>query len=391
MYSRQEHGVDYLALPLAEMEAIFHTFEAEVNEAQRVQPASKELVRQAVRRKGVARCPVRNRTLSLDIILKYGNELADLYCRYPDDVVCLHPYDFAMGYQPPGRKDRINPISSMIHTSEWTDEWGTRWKHARGGVSAVEVDYPIKDWSMLDGYLESRMPRAGAPGRLEAVLPWLKMHRQTRYCIGMIILGIWERLQTLRGYENAFMDHLDSERALHRLIEALTQYVVELVGCWAEIGVDAVFLSDDWGTQQSLMISREMWSRFYRAPYRRVFDEAHRWGLDIIFHSCGNVEEIIPDLIDIGLDVLNPLQPGAMNLPRVAKNFGGHVAFFGGIDDQNLLSKGTPEQVREEARRAVDTLGRPYGNAFIMAPANVITPDVPLENIEALMEAGHGS
>lgn len=154
--------------------------------------------------------------------------------------------------------------------------------------------------------------------------------------------------------------------------------------------MDAVFLADDWGTQRSLMISLEMWSSFYRKSYRRIVDEAHRLGLDIIFHSCGNVEEIIPDLIDIGLDVLNPLQPGAMNLPRVARNFGGQVSFFGGIDDQSLLIKGTPEQIKEEARRTVDTLGRPYGNAFIIAPANVMAPDVPLENIEALMEAGHG-
>jgi uroporphyrinogen decarboxylase len=242
---------------------------------------------------------------------------------------------------------------------------------------------------MLNGYLSNRMPKADAPGRLDAVLPWLEMHKPTRYCIGMIILGIWERVRALRGDENAFLDHLDSEKELTRLIEALTRYFVELIGCWAKIGVDAVFLADDWGTQRSLMISRQMWSRFYREPYRRLFDEAHRLGLDMIFHSCGNVEEIIPDLIEIGLDVLNPLQPGAMNLDRVARNFGGQVAFFGGIDDQNLLSKGTPEQIKQAARCAMDTLGRPYGNAFIMAPANVITPEVPLANIEALMEAGH--
>lgn len=390
MSSTRDPERDYRALPLEQMEAIVQEFEVRVNESQQVQPAGKDFVRRAVNRKGVARCPVRNKTLSLDIILKYGNDLADLYCRYPDDIVCLYPYDFTVGYQAPGRKDRINPIYSMIHASEWTDEWGTRWKHAFGGIGAIEIDYPIKDWSMLDGYLKSRMPRADAPGRLDAVLPWLKMHGQTRYCIGMIILGIWERVRNLRGNENALMDHLDSERELTRLIEALTWYLVELVDCWAKIGVDAVFLTDDWGTQRSLMISREMWSRFYRESYRRVFDEAHRLGLDIIFHSCGNVEEIVSDLIDIGLDVLNPLQPGAINLPRIARNFGGHVAFFGGIDDQSLLSKGTPKQIKEEARRTLDTLGRPYGNAFIIAPANVMTPDVPLENIEALMQAGLG-
>jgi uroporphyrinogen decarboxylase len=380
---------DYRQLPLEEMERIVREFDEQVNLAQQAQPASKEFVGKAVRRKGVPRCPIRNKTLSLDIILKYGKTLAELYRRYPDDLVCLHPYDFPVGYQPPERKDRINPIHSMIHTSEWTDEWGTRWKHAYGGVGAISIDFPIKNWGMLNDYLRDRLPRADALGRLDSVLPWLAMHKSTRYCVGMMILGIWERVRALRGDENAFVDHLDSEKELTRLIEALTQYLFELIGRWAEIGVDAVFVGDDWGTQRSLMISREMWSRFYRRPYRRLFDEAHRLGLDTIFHSCGNVEEIIPELIDIGLDVLNPLQPGAMDLERVARNFGGQVAFFGGIDDQNLLSKGTPEQVKQEARRAMDTLGRPYGNAFIMAPANVITPEVPLANIEALMEAGH--
>jgi uroporphyrinogen decarboxylase len=380
---------DYRQLPLGEMEGIVREFEERVNLALLAKPASKDLVRKAVRREGAGRCPIRNKTLSLDLILKCGKALAELYRRYPDDLVCLHPYDFAVGYQPPERQDRINPISAMIQASEWTDEWGTRWKHAYGGVGAIGIDFPIKDWSMLNAYLDNRLPRARAPGRLDAVLPWLQMHRSTRYCIGMINLGIWERVRALRGDENAFLDHIDSERELTCLIEALTQYLLELIGCWAEIGVDAVFLTDDWGTQRSLMISRPMWSRFYRRPYRRVFDEAHRHGLDMIFHSCGNVEEIIPELIDIGLDVLNPLQPAAMNLERVARNFGGQVAFFGGIDDQSLLSKGTPEQVKQAARRAMDTLGRPYRNAFIMAPANVITPDVPLANIAALMEAGH--
>jgi len=230
MSSTRDLERDYHALPLEQMEAIVQEFEVRVNEAQQIQPGSKDFVRRALRRKGVSRCPVRNKTLSLDIILKYGNDLAELFCRYPDDIVCLYPYNFTVGYQPPGRKDLINPIYSMIHASEWTDEWGTRWKHAFGGMGAIVVDYPIKDWSMLDGYLKSRMPRADAPGRLDAVLPWLKMHQQTQYCIGMIILGIWERVQTLRGNENAFMDHLDSERELTRLIEALTQHFVELVG-----------------------------------------------------------------------------------------------------------------------------------------------------------------
>jgi uroporphyrinogen decarboxylase len=375
---------------MARMEEVRAQFEEKINAAQRASSASKDFVRDAMHHKGAPRCPVRNRTLSLDVIFKYGDELADLFCRYPDDVICVYPYEFAIGHQPPDKPDRIHPVRAFTQPTVWVDEWGTEWQHAAGGVGASEMDYPLKDWSMLDRYLSEQIPHPRAPGRLDAALPLLRDFRRTKYCIGMMILVLWDRFRTLRGNLNCFMDLYDYRSEVHRLVEALTEYSLELISYWAETGIDALFLADDLGTQRSLIISRDLWREYFRIPYRRLFDEAHRVGLDVIFHSCGNIEELIPDFIDIGVDVINPLQPGAMDLSRVSRRFGGQVAFFGAIDDQNLLREGSPVQVKEEVRRIIDLLGRPFGNAFIPAPSNVIAPEVPLENIRALMEAGHG-
>lgn len=121
MSAMQNEKEDYRALPLEQMEAIVRDFETRVNQAQAARPDSKEFVRQAIRRRGAARCPIRNRALSLDIILKYGRDLAELFSRYPDDVVCLYPYDYAVGYQPPA-----NTILYMTHNPKPLPVWIVR-------------------------------------------------------------------------------------------------------------------------------------------------------------------------------------------------------------------------------------------------------------------------
>jgi len=183
-----------------------------------------------------------------------------------------------------------------------------------------------------------------------------------------------------------FYTHADEVR---RLIAALTGYVKVLVRRWSQLGADAVFLTDDWGSQTALMISPTMWRAFFKEQYADLFAEAHRGGMQVIFHSCGNVLSIVEDLIEVGVDVLDPVQPGAMDPAELVRHYGGQVSFAGAVDLQQLLARGTPTQVRAEVRRLIDQLGRPYGGGYIVAPANVLTPDIPLENLVALFETAH--
>ena len=148
-------------------------------------------------------------------------------------------------------------------------------------------------------------------------------------------------------------------------------------------------MTDDWGSQNGLMISPDLWRSLFKPYYARVFAEIHRLGMDAIFHSCGNVTPIVGDLIDIGLDMLDPVQPGAMDIAQIAREFGGKAAFCGAVDVQNLLVSGSPQQVKDVVRRVVETLGRPFGGALLLGPANVMTPDIPFENLVALFEAAH--
>jgi uroporphyrinogen decarboxylase len=377
---------DFRLLPLAEMEAILARFDERVNAAQLKKPSTKAWVKQAIRRKGPGPCPIRLKRLSLDIILRYPDALADLFCEYPDDVIAVIPYDITIGYQPPGKLPRINPVEALMREAQWTDEWGTRWGHAFGGVGATPIDHPIKDWAQLDDYLAHHVPGPRAPGRLDSAVPALNMHA-AKYRYGVIHLALFERLHALRGMQDLLTDFYTDEAPLRRLMDALHAYLLEIVRAWAEIGADAVFLTDDWGSQAGLLIAPELWRRYFKSYYASVFAEAHRLGMDVIFHSCGNVIDIVGDLIDIDLDVLDPVQPGAMDIETLARKYGGHVSFSGAIDIQDVLCAGTPQQVKDHVRTIRDTLGRPFGGGLLLGPANIMTPDTPFENLRALFEA----
>ena len=378
---------DYLSLSLPEMKAALRQFDERVNAAVAAAPPSKERVKRALHRAGDGRCPVWIRRLSPDIALRHGDDLADLFCRWPDDVVRVLPYDLWVGYQPSDRPQRIDPVEIVTRDAEWEDEWGTRWAHSSGGVGATPVAHPLEDWSQLDDYLAHQFPDPLAPGRLDAGAATLQQYGATRYCMGTIHLALFERLHAVRGMMEVFTDFYTHPREVQRLIDAIAEYVLVLIRGWGELHADAVFLTDDWGSQTGLMISPEMWRRRFKPHYAAMFAECQRYGMDVIFHSCGTVMAIVGDLIEIGLDVLDPVQPGAMDMDELVRRYGGQVSFCGAIDLQQLLCRGTPQQVRDEVRRIMDLLGHRFSGGYLVSPANVLTPEIPFDNLEAMFEA----
>ena len=382
-------STDYRALSLTEMERRIARFEERVGDALRAAPPSKDRVRRALRRQGAEYCPVRLKRLSFDAILQHGDALADLFCEQPDDVIAILPYEATIGYQAPDASVRISAVKALTQGMEWIDEWGTSWGHAAGGVGATPVACPLADWNQLDEYLATRLPNTSAHGRFDTARALLEPHRTSRYCVGLVHLALFERLHSLRGMERVFLDLSEHETEVRRLLDALVAYLLEVIRVWGAMGADAVFVTDDWGSQTALMISPTMWRALFKSYYREVVAEAHKLGMDFILHSCGNVTAIVEDLIEIGVDVLDPIQPGAMDAEEIGRRFGGRIAFAGAVDVQQLLVNGTPAQVRGEIRRIIETLGAPFGNALLIGPANVLTPDVPLANLRAMFEACH--
>jgi uroporphyrinogen decarboxylase len=376
-------------IPVEERRATIGRFNDRVDAAEAAAAPTKAWARAAVGHAGAPRPPVRLRRLTHDIVLRHQDALADLFVRFPDDVIHVQPYDMFFGYQAPGAAEPLDPIRCLTEAATWVDEWGTRWEHAAGGSGASPVTAPIADWDELDDYLRRRMPDPSAPGRFDAIGARLAAIGASHYVVGVTQFTLWERYAHLRGMDAAFEDMAYETPETGRLLDALVDFQVGLIRRWGELGaVDAVMLTDDFGSQQSLVMSPVSWRRTFAARYRRICDAAHERDLAIVFHSCGNVSAIIGDLIDAGVDVLDPLQSEAMDLAWVAREFGGKVAFAGGLPEQTLPHL-TPVQVRDEVHRMIDLLGGPYGNAYILAPSNSLLADVPLGNLEALFEACH--
>jgi len=373
------------AIDLAAASAGIARFEERVRAAQLAAPPTRPLVEAAVRRRA-PRPPVWLRRLNLDLILRHGDALIRLFEERPDDLGRVAAYDFMVGFPRPGRKVPT-PVEALLGDTEWTDEWGISWKHPVGSVGAVEVGHPIDDWGRLDEYIATGIPDPRIPGRLDAArAPAAAFRRAGTYTFGLIG-PVFYQIFGIRGVENVLLDFYDHPAELARLVDALRDFALELIRGWAAVGVDSLLFLDDWGTQRALLMSPKLWREFFKPGYRALFAETHRLGMAAFLHSCGNVMEIVEDLIDAGLDVLDPIQAGAMDIAELARRFGGRLSFCGTIDVQDLLPRAKPSEVRDAIRRARDTLGRPFGNGLILAPTNTMGPDVPLENLRAMFEA----
>jgi len=201
---------------------------------------------------------------------------------------------------------------------------------------------------------------------------------------------VWQRPALVRGWEEFFTDLIERPDWVHFLCRKFTDFYLEDYMRAAEITggrIDLYLLISDLGTQRGPLISLPMFKEFV-APYlREMIGRIHSLGGRALFHSCGAITLFIPELIRLGVDVLDPIQPAGpdMQPERLKSAFGAQLSFHGGMDMQQLLPHGTPAQVAAEARRYCEVLGRDGG--YILGPAHLFQPDVPPENIFALYRA----
>ncbi|HQK93501.1 MAG TPA: uroporphyrinogen decarboxylase family protein [Armatimonadota bacterium] len=207
------------------------------------------------------------------------------------------------------------------------------------------------------------------------------------YAIVYGFADIWQRPGLVRGWEGMFLDMVDRPEWTHYLCRTFTRFFKEEYTRAAEIShgrIDLFLVLSDLGGQHGPLISRTMFREFV-APYlKEMADTIHSLGAKVLYHSCGNIRAFVPDLVDLGVDVLDPIQPTGpeMEPESLASEWGGRICFHGGIDVQHVLPHGTPEEVRAQVRRYCEVLGSRGG--YILAPAHLFQPDIPPENILAV-------
>lgn len=190
----------------------------------------------------------------------------------------------------------------------------------------------------------------------------------------------------LRGFENMLMDPYQNNLEFCRLRDTVVEFNLGMIDQWVDRDVNGVFFSDDWGSQRGLLMNPDDWRRYYKPAYKIMFDRVRASGANVWMHLCGNVTAILPDLIDIGLSVLNPVQPQAMDVRRLSREFGGKICFNGGVDVQGTMIQGTPNDVRREVHELVDLFGR-FDGGYIGGTSHSVMPETPLDNVIAMYEA----
>jgi uroporphyrinogen decarboxylase len=195
---------------------------------------------------------------------------------------------------------------------------------------------------------------------------------------------LFERLWLLKGFENTLMDLYSNEKEINYLLDGITEFHIEMSKRIIKLEiVDGLYTGDDFGTQRGMVMSPETWRKFFKERYKKIWRIYKDKNLPVFHHSCGNIIEILPVLIEIGLDVITPVQPEALDPVKLSEGFGEKLSFLGGISTQNVLPFGTPQDVRNEVIDRIRVLGR--NNGYIISPSHEVTSDCKPENFRMLI------
>jgi uroporphyrinogen decarboxylase len=271
---------------------------------------------------------------------KYPAEVSRLKNRFPDDLVTAP----ALYLSPTGT------IGERYNTGTYSDEWGCVFHNIHDGVIGIVKEPLVASWQDIN---KIKTPEAT-----------LHLDKKTinRFCtstdqfvLGGTYVRPWERYQFLRTMEQALIDFtMELPEAAH-LLHIIHEHYCREVEAWSDTAVDAITLMDDWGMQQSLMLSPLLFRKYFRPLYKDYVDIARTKGKYVFLHSDGYITEIIQDFIDVGIDALNS-QLFCMDIDELGRKFAGKITFWGEIDRQHILSSGTDREVRDAVHRVFSHL-----------------------------------
>lgn len=261
------------------------------------------------------------------------------------------------------------------------------------GNHLLYVYPPWWDWyNLTDEFLRSDdapdyLPDTIGQGSYFAFFDQIRHIRKNYdvYIIATIWGSHWEKAYFARGIENFLSDLAGDPEWAQRLLDLIIRKnLVMLENVLAAPEIDGVLLGSDWGTQRDLIMSPACWREMIKDGERKEYDLIKSYGKHVFVHSCGNITRIMDDLVELGVDCLNPIQPECMDIYELKKKYGGKLSFFGGISTQKTLPYGTPEEVREETCGIIESMSKNGG--YFTAPSQEIQEDVPYENLRMLID-----
>jgi uroporphyrinogen decarboxylase len=270
----------------------------------------------------------------------------------------------------------------------YVDEWGVGWKvveyetrFGKGHYTEM-VDHPLAQDQAINSY------KPPDPNRLELYVEAERLIRDLQdqyFIVGVTVTTIFETAWALRGYQQFLMDLVLDPDLVDELLDIPYDYHLTAARKLVEMGVDMIWIGDDVGAQNQMLMSPATWRRFLK-PRMADFISSLKGvnpALKVAYHSDGNIHAIVPDLVEIGVDVLNPIQPRSMDPEELKRTFGDRLCFWGSMDEQYTLPLGTPQEVEKEVTTRLRTLGKQGG--LILGPTHNVQLDTPLENFWAMV------
>ena len=276
--------------------------------------------------------------------------------------------------------------AELALASGQVDQWGVWWR--QGSLHHfAHIESPLRSAVAVAQYEQYPWPDVDQPYRFAGVRERVEALHAQGFAVAAFAGSIFEQAWFLRSMPQLMVDMYETPEMAHDLLQRTAAYQRYAATQFARAGVDIVITGDDVASQTSLMMRMEMW-RKYLQPLQKAtaqaVKEAHA-GCYVFYHCDGNVEPLIPDLIASGVEILNPIQPECMDPAAIKRRYGDRLSFWGTVSVQKTMPFGTPEQVAAEVRERIREVGR--GGGLILAPAHVLGPEVPWENIVAFFAA----
>jgi len=262
----------------------------------------------------------------------------------------------------------------------YRDKWGCVWKNVQPGLLGRIIKHPLENvpLEVIENY---QTPEPSEVINFDAVEKTIAKIPHDKYLLGDSE-NFFERLHWIRGFTNTLMDIILGRRELIILLDKIYKYKMKVIMRWVELDIDGVYFLDDWGTQKGLMIKPELWRKYFKPYYKKMFDKVHKKNKHVFFHSDGHIIDIIPDLIEIGVDALN-IQVKLIGIDLLSERFGGKICFLADIDRQYLLPYGSPAEIEKHIRYIIKMLGCFDGGLVSWGEISI---DVPIKNAETMLK-----
>lgn len=260
------------------------------------------------------------------------------------------------------------------------DIFGVLWQKSKdGGDVGNIVDYPMKE----DEIGDYKFPEIRT-GFASQICDQLEANNGEAFTMFSITMGYFERTWSLRGMENILMDMCLNEEFTESLYAGILEHHMKLLDYILDRNFDAIYIGDDWGQQKGSIMGPNLWRKYIKPGMSQMFEKIKSKGKYIVLHSCGDIKDMLPDLIEMGLDVYNTVQPEIYDLNELKREYGKDLTFYGGISTQQFLPYASADEVKEMTKQVLDTMYQDGG--YILSPTHAATPDIPVENLLAMIE-----